>query len=60
MSRRKERYGKLVPGPRWRTTMRRVVAIRSYAHANGLTITELMERAIDAYLHLEVKSDETE
>ena len=47
---RQARYGKLVRGWDWRTTPERLQQAEAQRLQEGITRTELLERAIDEYL----------
>ena len=49
-SRRQSRYGQLVRGWDWRTTAERLQKAEAKRIKQGITRTELLERAIDEYL----------
>ena len=49
-TKRQARYGKLVRGWDWRTIPERLQKAERLRLAQGITRTELMERAIDEYL----------
>lgn len=49
-TRRQSRYGQLVRGWDWRTTEERLQKAEKLRLAQGITRTELLERAIDEYL----------
>ena len=49
-TKRQARYGRLVRGWDWRTTPERLQMAEKLRLAQGITRTELIERAIDEYL----------
>jgi hypothetical protein len=49
-TRRQSRYGQLVRGWGWRTTAERLQKAEAKRIKEGITRTELLERAIDQYL----------
>jgi hypothetical protein len=49
-NRRSKRYGKLTRVSAWRTTDARIAAMTAYCERHNITRTELLERAVDAFM----------